>query len=282
MRLRQGVPVLPRPDGGVQVGWTRPVVVAHASAEVETLLATLAVGGTIGADDRRRHGALLQRLSEGGLLEAAPPTPVRVRVHHTGTFAVAIAAAAARMDATVGFAPDHAPLPDGTTASWHAIRALRAAHPRARLLPAEGPSDIDVLVACVSAPPLATALLARDQPHVAVLTDDGGVTVSHVITPGVTPCSTCAALHAADADPAWVDLAPVIGAHPPRVEPRVASTAAALAAHACIHGGAVAWRISDDGTMSSSTPRPHSACRCGASGPVGDVLGARRARMPRG
>ncbi|WP_144018532.1 hypothetical protein [Demequina sp. NBRC 110051] len=290
-RLRPGVPVLERPDGALQVGWRRPVLFHDVSRADRALLGRLSGAGGAANDADHR---IVERLRTAGLLarDEVPPLP-RVRVHHTGTLGVAIAASAARLGMTVGFAGDTTPMPDGTTRSWWALRALRAAHAPARVLPAEGPCDVDVLVAVGCAPPHAAVLMARDQRHLIVTTDEHGIEVSHVVIPGTTACGTCLALAAVPDDPALPWLAAQLATTAPSAPGRSVITAAALAAHACLHGAGApqepkdesddqphhGWRISHAGAVTILAASPHPDCRCGAAGEPGDALAARRARF---
>lgn len=277
--------MLARPDGATQVGWRRPVVFHGLTPEQAAFLAGLEDGRAATRAERARWSDLWDALVAHGVTQAvADPrsldTPRTVRIHDTGPIGVAIAAAAARAGAAVSFPAAGAVGRDGTTRAWRARRALLRAHPAARGVGAEEPCDVDVVVAPGATHPWATALLARDQPHVSVVTDEDGVTVRPVVIPGLTPCGTCADLALAETHQAWPALAAQMAGRTPHVAGAILPVAAALAAHVAVHAGPTGWRVDDDGTVAALTVAAHSGCRCGAAGSVGDDLAARRSRMP--
>jgi hypothetical protein len=177
-------------------------------------------------------------------------------------------------------------------------------------------SDIAIIVAH-GAPliEVAVPLMARDMPHLYVTTDERGAQIGPLVIPGRGACGTCVGLERAHTDPQWPTLALQLAARraPPRCSPDVTAHVVALAV------SALEWWRSADGALGGDgvarqgvardavpedaperhVPRwldtmwmvdhhrppygvptsPHPDCGCGASGPVGDELAARRARM---
>jgi bacteriocin biosynthesis cyclodehydratase domain-containing protein len=117
--------------------------------------------------------------------------------------------------------------------------------------------------------------LRRDIEHVPVVVTDRAVTVGPFVEPGAGPCTYCAQLGRADADPAWSAIAAQLWGKPAPALSRlsVSSTAVFVARRVLRHldGGAEAmprgrvWRLLDEGgTVSASTVLQHPRCSCAA------------------
>lgn len=240
MRLKPGVPVLALPDGGVRVGVHTSVDFARLSARQRDWLARIETG--ISDADAREFPLLARRLTRAGLVDDDRPS-----------------------------------LPARLTARLHAPRAIReslvplaAACGLETTASAYGPVDVDVLVSMGGPSLAAVDLLARDEPHLIVTTDEAGVTVGPFIKPGHTCCHTCLGLHRAERDPAWPYVAVQCDARPPRIAAPLLPDVAMLIARAC-RGGLAGddpgvWRVDPTCLTHSRTPAPHPDCHCLAGG----------------
>jgi hypothetical protein len=197
--------------------------------------------------------------------------------------------------------------------SLAATRQAAVADTIRRMLPevdvCAGPARSDVAVIVSHGAPLieaAVPLMAHDVPHIYVTTDERGAQVGPLVVPGQGACGTCVGLVRVREDPDWPLLALQLtaGRTLPASTPDVAAQAAAL-----VSGALGWWRAVRDGQTEGSSGRlntrwldttwldtvwtlnhltppravvmpPHPDCGCGAAGPVGDELAARRARMP--
>ncbi len=152
----------------------------------------------------------------------------------------------------------------------------------------------------------AVPLMALDVPHLYVTTDERGAQVGPLVIPGQGACGTCVGLARATVDPDWplLSLQLAAGRTLPWCPPDVAAHAAALVAgalgwwrSACASEVKMApdwlssdslssdwlntvWHIDRHQPPTATAAPPHAHCGCGAMGPVGDEIAARRARMP--
>ncbi|MCB2412069.1 hypothetical protein LGT39_04300 [Demequina sp. TTPB684] len=201
--------------------------------------------------------------------------------------------------------------------SLAATRQAAAADTIRRLLPHSdvhsGPSHFDVAVIVAHGAPLieaAVPLMAGDIPHLYVTTDEHGARIGPLVIPGKGACGTCVGLARSAADPLWPELALQLTARRTRPQCAADATAQIVALSVAalewwrstrdpdagadalgpslLAGGEAApaaewlntvWTI-DSGRPPVPTPAPAQPdCGCGATGPVGDELAARRARM---
>jgi len=159
---------------------------------------------------------------------------------------------------------------------------------RVRREPGDG--SLTVIAGLATADPaLTTALMAASTPHIAILADDAGAWVSHVIQPGLTACARCRDVARTRANHDWPLVAMQCVRRTPRLNPLAESVTVARAA-----ARALAWldaegagregaggegeRVDALGAVTSEPLLPEPACGCGAAGAVGDEVAARRAR----
>ncbi|MDP4756115.1 MAG: hypothetical protein NWR78_03105 [Aquiluna sp.] len=70
-------------------------------------------------------------------------------------------------------------------------------------------SEVAILIASdVIDPRLYAPWMSRDVPHIAIVYSELGVTVSHLVLPGITPCIACLELHRLQSDSSWATTAP--------------------------------------------------------------------------
>ena len=70
-------------------------------------------------------------------------------------------------------------------------------------------SEVAILIASdVIDPRLYAPWMSRDVPHIAIVFSELGVTVSHLVLPGITPCLACLELHRLQSDSSWATTAP--------------------------------------------------------------------------
>jgi hypothetical protein len=311
MRLIPGTRVLMRGDGSLQVGVRDPVILSDVGADERRFLERLDTVARVSSADHVRFSAVLERLVAAGLVETEPgraaEPPLRAAINDGGPIGCGIALALARagwavaMD-DVGRAVQ---TPRGTydPGSLAVTRQAAAADTIRRILPdaevraGQARSDIAVIVAH-GAPLIEAAvpLMARDVPHVYVTTDERGALVGPLVVPGRSACGTCVGLARTLSDPAWplLSLQLTAGHTLPLSTPDVAAQAAALVVGALGWWLAsrnaqetaprswlnTVWTLDRDTPPSASAAPAHPDCGCGAAGPVGDELAARRARMP--
>lgn len=254
MRIPPAVPVLALPGGVVRLGVARPLDAPGLGAQERAFLATLEGGREITASDRRRMQAALAAI-EGALEETAQEPALRIAVVGPGALPAVVA------------------------------RCLTSAG--GSLVGAEAMPQVAVVVALASPDASAVApLLWSGVPHVVVATDEDGAWVSHVVDPGTTACSRCRDVARTREDPAWPSVVLQCATRVPVVSPVVAHAAAALVTarvldHARSGAVGTGLRVRADGTSTPAPCVPEAACGCGAAGPIGDEVAARRARMPR-
>lgn len=204
--LDPAMPVLLRPDGAVQIGWSprRAVLVRPPTGLTPGGLAAVlrAFSAPMPLDYARRlaavHGltdadgfsGLLAGLVTASVLRPDGPggrgvgRTLSVRVHGDGPLSELLA--------------------DGLRCSGARVR--RTAHASA----AGGVARVNLVVLADSLaadPRLVRDLQSASIPHLPVLVRDGAGVVGPLVIPGVTSCLTCLELHRTDRDPAWPALA---------------------------------------------------------------------------
>ena len=311
MRLIPGTRVLLRGDGSLQVGVRYPLILGDLSANERRFLERLDTAASVSSADQVRFAAVLEGLVAAGLIEQgsarAGESPLRVALNDGGPIGCGIALTLARAGWALaiddGGRAVQAPRGTYDPGSLAATRQAAAADTIRRVLPeadvCAGLARADVAVIVSHGAPLieaAVSLMARDVPHVYVTTDERGAQVGPLVVPGRGACGTCVGLARVLSDPEWplLSLQLTAGHTLPRSAPDVAAQAAALVA-----GALGWWRSERDGqadvgagwldtvwTLDRNSPPTAAAtpaqsdCGCGAAGPVGDELAARRARMP--
>ncbi len=311
MRLIPGARVLMLGNGTLQVGVREPLILSDLSADERRFVERLDSVSNVSRVEQARFGIVLERLVLAGLIEHDPAlaveAPVRAAINDGGPIGCGISLALARAGWAIaiddGGRAVQAPRGTYDPGSLAATRQAAAADTIRRMLQdvdvcaGQARSDVAVIVAhgalLIEA---AVPLMARDIPHVYVTTDERGAQVGPLVVPGRGACGTCVGLARTLADPAWplLSLQLTAGRTLPSSTPDVAAQAAALVA------GALGWwrtarNEQEDAargwlntiwTLDRNTPPrasaspPHPDCGCGAAGPVGDELAARRARMP--
>jgi len=311
MRLIPGTRVLMRADGALQVGVRDPLILGDLGADERRFLERLDAVTSVSRADQARYGSVLSRMVAAGLIEQdsvrAVETPLRTAINDGGPIGCGIALALARAGWVIaiddGGRPVQAPRDTYDPGSLAATRQAAAADTIRRVLPevdvCTGLARSDVAVIVAHGAPLieaAVPLMARDVPHVYVTTDERGTQVGPLVVPGRGACGTCVGLARTLADPAWplLSLQLTAGRTLPSSTPDVAAQAAALVAGAlgwwraarndqahAAHGWLnTVWTLDRHTPPSASAAPAHPDCGCGAAGPVGDELAARRARMP--
>lgn len=259
MTLAPGSPVLALPGRAVQIGLASPTVLRRLTREQRVFLAGLEGGRPVGADDRKRHARLIAALTRAGAWNAGPRHTVR---------------------AAVGGDP---------ALSGGVATALRAMGVRVRR--ETGEASLTVIAGLAAADPSLTGPLMVDStPHIAILADDAGAWVSHVIQPGLTACTRCRDVALTRANPLWPVVAMQCVGRRPQLNPLTEAVAVARAAARALawiesnaaadsvaHGG-IGERVDSLGAVTADPLLPEPDCACGAAGAVGDELAARRAR----
>jgi bacteriocin biosynthesis cyclodehydratase domain-containing protein len=197
--LDPALPVLLRPDGAVQVGWSprRAVLIRPprgvTAIELATLLRTMHAPVPIG--ELRRHGltddeltALVGQLVTAGVVTRGERQRSRrsasVRVHGRG--------------------PLSELLTEGLRCSGTRVR--QSSQPHAAVTSAD--ADLVVLSdTLVADPRMLRELHSHGVAHLAVRVRDGTGLVGPLVVPGVTSCLDCADLHRRDRDAAWPAVA---------------------------------------------------------------------------
>jgi hypothetical protein len=297
MRLPPFVPVLARPElrkgTAIQVGVSRAVVLEGLSLDECAFLASLEGGRAVAPHERSRFAAIIASLSLAGAWAEPPPLREAVAVFGCGALGVEIAAALDCAgclpvlvdDAPASAEPPHTFVENGGTCAGEAARTLAARGVHARV---GGAARLAVIV-CTGAPDpvVVRQLLRAGTPHILVACDEDGVFVSHVVVPGESACSRCRDIALTRADKAWPLLAlQLAGSQLPSRRPLAPglsrpATALLVAMRAArwLEAGdvGIGERIALDGTVAPAPLAAESACGCGAAGPVGDELAARRA-----
>jgi hypothetical protein len=309
MRLPATCPVLARPSANgieYQVGIARPTVLRDLGVRERAFLESLEGGRPVSPAEARRFPQVVSLLTAAGAWEPAARTPraAAVAVHGAGALGMEIAAVLAGLGLDVGLR-DEAPVlvePAHTYAAGGAVTstgAVTCAGAAAATLSSRG---LDVRVGgggerlgvelCLGAPdPVQTAAWMRDDvPHMLVVCSGESVWVSHVVVPGATACATCRGIALTRADPAWPFLALQLGGAGTAGRRPAASRLATITCAARVasrvwrwlDGGdaGVAERVDADGALTVEELEPQRECGCGAFGPIGDELAARRALWP--
>jgi hypothetical protein len=112
-----------------------------------------------------------------------------------------------------------------------------------------------------------------------------------VVIPGNTPCQRCVGLARTEHEPSWPAVALQCGpSRRPHTTPWAIDVAAGIVTRESfdvLTGSAPSWRswrvdsqaAPGDLPLSACEVRAHPECGCGASGPIGDEVAARRARI---
>lgn len=312
MRLIPGARVLIRADGSLQVGAREPVILDGLTAGERRFVERLESAGSVAPSDLSRFGTIIERLGAARLLadDASDPphsTP-RATLNDGGPVGCGIALALARAGWAVAIRDEgratQAPRGTYDPGSLAVTRQAAAADTIRRLLPDAAvcagwaPSDVDIIVSD-GAPLLEAAvpLMSRDVPHLFVTTDERGARVGPLVIPGQSACGTCAGLTRASEEPEWPMLALQLTARsglpqgPPDVQAQVVGLVVGALGWWRFQGDRQAdrdatwldavWMVDHQRVARRERSAPHPECGCGAAGPVGDELAARRARMPR-
>jgi len=303
MRLRQGTRVLDRGDGTLQVGVRAPVMLASLSPKQRLFVELLETAHVITPHERSRFAPVVRVLEDAGLLTPARPSipPRTAALNDAGPVGVSVATALARSGWAIRLVDEGpaAASPRDTYASGGlaSTRQAAAADTVSRLVPGTNirvgapRADVWVLVSHgAAALDLAVALMASDTPHLFVITDERGAQVGPLVIPGEGACGMCAGHERAATDPAWPVLSLQLRA--PAVAPPQTSADVAASVSGLVCGALGAWRSGDarawlNRTWVVTTEAPPVSrsmaadidCGCGAAGPVGDELAARRARF---
>jgi bacteriocin biosynthesis cyclodehydratase domain-containing protein len=199
--LDPALPVLLRPDGAVQVGWSpRRAVLIHPPrglnpAGLATLLRTMHAPVPMSELQRRADGVtagevgdLVARLVAAGVVTRGrrqrPARSASIRVHGRG------------------------PLSDLLIESLRCsgARVKQSSQPHAAVSAAE--ADLVVLSDnLVADPRMLRDLHGQGVAHLAVRVRDGAGLVGPLVIPGTTSCLGCADLHRRDRDAAWPAVA---------------------------------------------------------------------------
>ncbi|WP_084074024.1 hypothetical protein [Demequina sp. NBRC 110052] len=281
MRLRPGVPVLVRPDGPVQVGVARPILIECADPATSAALALMEPPGIPAA-----HGpapATVARLRDAGLLADGPreTAEATVTIHGAGALGVEIGVALAAAGVGTRY-EDAAPArvePDAYSPRHVASTCAGAAHwTVAERSPWSPPPGEVVLGAAIALGGVSRTVTARWEfdglPHLLISADEDGVDVGPLVVPGVTACAGCVAHHARERDPAWPSLLLQLEARRPWVDPRVLTEAAGTAARLLLTElsrrpdeapVSSRWRLEPLTAPRQSEVTPHPACGCGTA-----------------
>ncbi|WNM23914.1 hypothetical protein RN607_11180 [Demequina capsici] len=280
MRLKPCTPVLARPDGGLQVGVARPVLLRGLDAAQQSLVRA-AETAHVGARDLAVLGTAGRHLYDAGLLaeDAVAPTGV-VAIQGAGRVGLELGAALAAAGLRVGFT-DRRPAAEEpglyprralvSTCAGGAAWAVRERQPDAHVVDPANPSLV-VLVTLGGAARHATAQWEHDGvPHLVISLDDSGAIVGPLVVPGVTACGRCVALERTDHDPAWPALLDQLSVRAPKPAPGivpdvVATAARMITAHlrrAAVSGES--WRIDAGAAPRRFESSPHPRCGCGAA-----------------
>ncbi len=199
--LDSALPVLLRPDGAVQVGWSprRAVLIRPPRGVTATGLAALlrAMHSPIPMSELRRRpiglsntelSTLLTQLEAAGIVRRGarqrPTRSASIRVHGRGPLSELLA--------------------EGLRCSG--ARVKQSNQPHAAVTSAD--ADLVVLAdTLVADPRMVRELHSNGVAYLAVRVRDGTGLVGPLVVPGVTSCLDCADLHRRDRDAAWPAIA---------------------------------------------------------------------------
>ena len=198
--LDPALPVLLRPDGAVQLGWSprRAVLIQPPRSVTATRLATLlrAMHSPVSISELQRQSdvsageldhLLAQLVTAGVATRGAGQRPTRsasIRVHGRGPLSELLA--------------------EGLRCSGARIKQSNQPHA------AVTATDADLVVLSdnlVADPRMLRDLHSQGVAHLAVRVRDGTGLVGPLVVPGVTSCLGCADLHRRDRDAAWPAVA---------------------------------------------------------------------------
>jgi hypothetical protein len=198
--LDPALPVLLRPDGAVQLGWSphRAVLIQPPRGVTAVGLATLlrAMHSPLSISELQRHsdlsageldGLLAQLVTAGVATRGALQRPTRsasIRVHGRGPLSELLA--------------------EGLRCSGARIKQSNQPHA------AVTAADADLVVLSdnlVADPRMLRDLHSQGVAHLAVRVRDGTGLVGPLVVPGVTSCLGCADLHRRDRDAGWPAVA---------------------------------------------------------------------------
>ncbi len=294
MRLRAGCPVVWRDPSTLQLGIADPLVLENLSPEAMEFIASLEDAPLpVSKKQARRFAQELKRVKDHGLIVskcARDPSEIVACIHGAGQLGMDIATALilhgihhlamvddepARTENLHAYSLNVPAARRGPAAAW----TLRERFPHTRVTSSRRDPHIDVFVAVGAlGPEVAHDMMVAGQPHIAVTTDECGVTVGPVVRPGITPCSRCHALHIAESDPWWPRTLLQLGS--PR-RPHVDAPAS-------LHAGAVTARVIDQwrqgftvepqyvridsglkarSVATATAATAHPECGCGAPSP---------------
>jgi hypothetical protein len=198
--LDPALPVLLRPDGAVQLGWSprRAVLIQPPRDVTAAALANLlrAMHSPVSTSELQRHSDLtanelddlLAKLVTAGVATRGgrqrPTRSASIRVHGRGPLSELLA--------------------EGLRCSGARIKQSNQPHA------AVTPADADLVVLSdnlVADPRMLRDLHSQGVAHLAVRVRDGTGLVGPLVVPGVTSCLGCADLHRRDRDAAWPAVA---------------------------------------------------------------------------
>jgi len=229
-RLRPGLAVFALDGNRIQIGLADPVILDGLTADEASFVASLEGPRTPTARRASDFSHVLGDLAVRGLL-LVPDSGVHVEVR-TAARAVRVAVVGASpLGVAVGLClaqsgvdhvlfddPTPVPVDQASRAGAYASRAQAAAHTvnhwptavgRATSEPAaQAGANVTVVVASGAVDTaLIHDLMAADQPHLPVLTDELGITVGPLVVPGRGPCLTCLGIERASREPHWPRVA---------------------------------------------------------------------------
>jgi len=254
-RLRDGLAVFSLDHNRVQIGLAAPVILDDLTASQAAYVASLErYASHLGATSPRDStaGALLERLGALGVLaeadaDALQRPPRVVTVHGADALGTAIGTCLAQAGIDRVIFDDDRPVARGNaqhvrnvsvaaTRAQDAARVVNDTTAGGAISARHAASDVEVIVA-FGVPPVTLThdLMARDQPHLPVVTDELGITVGPLVIPGQTACLTCIGIERTDRDPAWPYVAlQCNGERAPRASAAIRAIATGLAVDAVL------------------------------------------------
>lgn len=295
-RLRDGLAVYLLEGSRVRIGVTDPVILDNLSPNESAFVASLEGHRPRSPHDSVPFAHVVRTLERLGLLhednagssaprESVPQTSVSVIGADRLGAAVALCLAQAGIgrilvddSARFGVAAP-ADMSDCATAAQATVRSINSwvSCVAKVATPAGSFSAADVCVIVANGSPdvqLTHDLMAADQPHLPIVSDEQGVTVGPLIVPGDGPCLTCIAIERTEADPDWPFVAlQCSSARQPLVGAAVRALAAGVACDSVLRfldgrrSDPRRWRIECDEPggprVVESVVSAHPACGCG-------------------